>query len=99
MLVGAVEEATIEAYGQQVPMGFPSSNGKALILQKDIAAIRVSSDRRGRPCLGLMERLARGSELQVCGEGFSKGTVKVRSGDQHYFVLRSSVVPGRDRNG
>jgi hypothetical protein len=94
MLVGAVEEATIEAYGRQVPMGFPFPNGKALILQTDIAAIRVSSDRRGRPCLGLMESLARGSEVQVCGEGFSKGTVKVRSGDQFYFVLRNSVFPG-----
>lgn len=98
MLVGAVEKATIETYGQQVPRGFPFSTGKALILQKDIAAIRVSSDRRGRPCLGLMERLARGSEVQVCGEGFSKGTVNVRAGDQHYYVLRSNVVPGQDGN-
>lgn len=94
MLSGVAEEAVINAYGQQVPMGFPFSNGKALILQKDIAAIRVSSDQRGRPCLGLMERLARGSEVQVCGEGFSKGTVKVRSGDQCYVVLRNSIFPG-----
>jgi hypothetical protein len=99
MLVGAVEDETVETHSEQISSGFSFSTGKALILQKDIAAIRVSSDRRGRPCLGLMERLARGSELQVCGEGFSKGTVKVRSGDQHYFVLRSSVVPGLDRNG
>ena len=88
----------VEAYSEQVPRGFPFSTGKALILQRGIAAIRVTSDRRGRPCLGLMERLARGSELQVCGEGFSKGTVKVRAGDQQYYVLRSNVVPGRDRN-
>src|SRR6478735_4656113 len=98
MLVGAVEEATVETYSEQVSRGFPFSTGKALVLQKDIAAIRVRSDRRGRPCLGLMDRLVRGSELQVCGDGFSKGTVEVRSGDQHYFVLRSNVVPGRDRN-
>lgn len=94
MLVGVVEEATIESYGQQAPVGFPRSNAKALVLRKDIAAIRVSSDQRGRPCLGLMERLARGSEVQVCGEGFSKGTVKVRSGDQCYFVVRSSIFTG-----
>jgi hypothetical protein len=94
MFAGVIEQSTIETHGQQVPMGFPFSNGKVLILQKDIAAIRVSSDQRGRPCLGLMERLAHGSDVQVCGEGFSKRTVKVRSGDQFYFVLRTSIFPG-----
>jgi hypothetical protein len=94
MLLGLTEEATAEIYSQEVSMGFPFSNGKPLILQKDIAAIRVSSHGRGRPCLGLMERLARGAEVRVCGEGFSKRTVKVRSGDQHYIVLRSRVFPG-----
>jgi hypothetical protein len=86
-----IKGTTIEAYAEQVAMGLHFSKGKVLILEKDIAAIRVSSDQRGRPCLGLMERLSRGSEVQVCGEGFSKGTAKVRSGEQFYYALRSSI--------
>jgi hypothetical protein len=94
MMTGLTPTPARDAYQEQFTSSFLLSKGNVVVLTKDIAAIRVASDHRGRPCLGLMERLLGGSEVEICGEGFSNGTVKVRFADQFYFVVRSSIGLG-----
>jgi len=67
--------------------------GGPVILQKDIAAIQAPSGGCGRPGLGIVLRLPRGLQVEVCGGGFSERTVKIRSKSDFFFVLRRSVVP------
>ena len=59
---------------------------------RDIAAIQVFPGPGGRWQMGLCVRLALGAPLEICGPGFSSGTVLARSDGAFYFVLRDSVA-------
>ena len=62
--------------------------GGAFVLRKDIAAIQAI----GRAALGVMVRLPQGVEVEICGIGFSDQTVKVRTREGFFFVLRKNVM-------
>lgn len=66
--------------------------GTPVVLRKDIAGIQALASASGKPSLGIVLRLPRGLRVEVCGGGFSAGTVKVRSQDDFFFVLRRHVV-------
>jgi hypothetical protein len=66
--------------------------GTTVVLLKDIAAIQAISNGRGRPGLGVVLRLPRGLQVEVCGSGFSDQTVKVRTNKDSFFVLRRNVT-------
>lgn len=64
-----------------------------VVLRKDIAAIQALSGGCGRPGLGIVLRLPRGLQVEVCGGGFSERTVKIRSKNDFFFVLRQNITP------
>lgn len=51
--------------------------------------IRIGDD--GKTLTGLVTEIARPSSPQVCGAGFNEKTVKVRLGDDFYFVFREDL--------
>jgi len=65
-------------------------------LQKNVAAFQVVADKNGGSRVGLCITLPRGSRIEVCGPGFSAGTVEVRSDGARYFMLWESI-PKRPR--
>jgi hypothetical protein len=66
--------------------------GKVCVLRKDIAAIQAIGSGPGRPTMGMMLRLPRGLQVELCGGGFSDQTVKVRTKEDFFFVLRRNVM-------
>jgi hypothetical protein len=68
------------------------SQRKTVSLRKRTAAIQVVSGSAGAKELGMCLHLPQGSVLEVCGEGFSDGTVQVRWSGSSYFVLLESVL-------
>ncbi len=63
----------------------------SLTLKKDIAAIQVVAGGNGRWRIGTCLPLAKGSRLEICGQGFSDATMMVRTADARYYVLRNVV--------
>lgn len=61
--------------------------GTTHILSKDTPAFE---DR------GLLSRLPCGAELEVIGEGFSDGTIRVRSNGLTYFIFLRDLEEGAD---
>ncbi|HTF62965.1 MAG TPA: hypothetical protein VK638_09665 [Edaphobacter sp.] len=61
-----------------------------------ITAFRTSPDEHDSDGCGPICELPEGTDLKVCGGGFSKRTVKVRFGDCYYYVfwrdLASAVI-------
>ena len=61
---------------------------KAYTIPKGISAIQVLPTEDGeRTRLGLITQLPAGAEIEVCGPGFSDGTVRVRCSGASYFVF------------
>jgi hypothetical protein len=55
-------------------------------LLKHIAAIQLDRTENGSEKLGLVSQLPQGAELDICGDGFSARTAKVRWAGQLNFV-------------
>ena len=71
-----------------LPVSRPATpTAQVVVLDRRLAAIEVVPDKNGQPTMGRFTHLAAGSVLELCGEGFSPGTVQVRSGGAAYFVL------------
>jgi hypothetical protein len=66
-------------------------------LSKKIAAIQLvpTGDGGGRARLGPVSQLLPGTCLQVCGQGFSEETIKVRSKDGFYFVFLQDIATNK----
>lgn len=65
-----------------------------ILLQKETVAIEAIPEKVGHWRCGVCVRLPPGSPVQICGEGFTKQTVRVRSGAKEYFLLRASIGLG-----
>lgn len=65
---------------------------KTFVLRKDIAAIQALGNGCGRLSMGVMLRLPRGLQVEVCGSGFSDQTIRVSSNGDSFFVLRQNVT-------
>jgi len=57
-----------------------------------LTAIQAFPGADGRWQTGLCVHLASDADLEICGPGFSSGTVLARSEGAFYFVLRASVL-------
>jgi hypothetical protein len=63
-----------------------------ILLSKKTAAIEAIL-KDGRWQCGVCVHLPPESLVEICGEGFSKQTIRVRSGTAQYFLLRTSIAP------
>lgn len=70
----------------------PTAWQKAVVLRKDVAAIEALPNGGGKVALGMMLQLPRGLQVEICGGGFSEGTVKIRAENDYFFVLRGNVM-------
>lgn len=66
--------------------------GKICVLRKDIAGIQAIGNGGSKPTMGMMLRLPRGLQVELCGAGFSDQTVKIRIKDDFFFVLRRNIL-------
>ena len=73
-------------------MPHPAFQDSPVILHKDVAAFEIVPDQNGKAQMGTCLQLAKGSPIEICGAGFSERTVRVRSGQNYYFVLMKSVL-------
>jgi hypothetical protein len=64
-----------------------------ITLRRATAAIRIVPEEYGRSRFGICMHLPAGARIEICGMGFSKRTVQVRSEGFSYFVLLKSVLP------
>lgn len=62
-----------------------------IILSKNIPAIPLEHTEDGEERLGAISQLPRGAELEPCGPGFDRRTVRVLWSGQHYFVFIQDV--------
>jgi hypothetical protein len=81
-----------------LPADFPFSPDFAFsemecVLLFDIAAIQLLPSETGEPVLGSFVKLPRGLRVRPCGEGINSRTVRVTSGESHYFVFRRDLNP------
>jgi hypothetical protein len=74
-------------------------------LTDQISAFEIAYSEDGAERFGLICRLPTGAELEVCGDGFNHRTLKVRYGEQCYFVFlqdldlqKSQPITERCRN-
>jgi len=68
---------------------------KSYTLSKNISAIQLVVDKNGDTRLGLISQLARGSRIDVCGDGFNDRTIKVRMGNAFFFAFLQDLEPPR----
>jgi hypothetical protein len=61
-------------------------------LTDQISAFEIAYSEDGAERLGLICRLPAGAELEVCGDGFNHRTLKVRCGEQSYFVFLQDLA-------
>lgn len=60
-------------------------------LWKDITAITSQPVQQGRQRCGLFVQIPEGTELVVCGDGFSERTVRVECQGCFYFVFTQDI--------
>jgi hypothetical protein len=65
--------------------------GTTVCLSRKISAVKLVPDERGVAKLGLFSQLPAGTTIEICGDGFSEQTVKVRCNGQYYFAFRQDV--------
>lgn len=67
--------------------------GQRILLSKCISAVQLvpREDGRGNGMMGLISQLGPGTVVEICGEGFSEHTAKIRSNGQYYFVFLCDV--------
>jgi hypothetical protein len=73
------------------------SDEQRYLLPDNIAAMEIIPSTTGEPGLGPVLRIPEGAEIEYCGEGFSKQTVKVRWRGKFYFVFRDDLPTQRGR--
>lgn len=64
---------------------------QSIILCKNISALAVEADERGRQRCGLIEQLPTGSSVMLIGDGFNDRTVKVQCNGRCYFVFLQDI--------
>lgn len=62
------------------------------VLSRKASAVQFESRPNGATKLGLICQLPPGAEVELCGDGYSDRTVKVRYKDHFYFVFRNDIV-------
>jgi hypothetical protein len=73
-------------------------DNRTITLYKKTAALQVFPQENGHPRLGLFIDLTPGSQLEICGEGFTQKTVQVRVEGRYYYVLRNSILSNGNRS-
>ena len=68
------------------------ADGTRVVLSKGASAVQLQTHSNGSSKLGLICQLPAGTALELCGEGYSERTVKVRYRDQFYFVFRHDLA-------
>ena len=68
------------------------AHGRIVSLVKCISAVQLVPKEDGRGAkLGLFSQLPAGIILEICGDGFTDRTVKVRANDLYYFVFKEDL--------
>ncbi len=62
-----------------------------ITLLKNITAIQIQDAEDGKQHYGRVSPLAKGAELQPCGDGFMHGTATVECEGRLYFVFLQDV--------
>ena len=65
---------------------------KTVVLSKHAAVVQMQTRSNGSAKLGLIHQLPAGTALELCGDGYSDRTVKVRYKDHFYFVFRHDLT-------
>lgn len=60
-------------------------------LPRQISAIPLFHDVAGRVQLGTIVQLPAGAEVELCGDGFDRRTVKVQWGGGFYYVFAEDI--------
>ena len=58
-----------------------------------MCAMRILIGEDGRTMTGALTEIKRPTSSEICGQGFNDKTVKVRLGDDFYFVFRDDIQP------
>lgn len=63
-------------------------------LSRGISAVQLEpSADSGRARLGDIKILPAGATIEVCGAGYNEKTVKIRCGDEFFFVFHGDLFP------
>lgn len=62
------------------------------MLVRNASALQLETLANGTPRLGLMCQFPSGTQVELCGDGYSERTVKVRYKDNFYFVFRNDIA-------
>lgn len=64
---------------------------QSYILAKSISAIQLVPDKEGSTRLGIISELLKGTQIDVCGDGFNQRTIKVHCHGRFYFVFLQDI--------
>jgi hypothetical protein len=64
-----------------------ASHGRKIKLSQRIAAVQLVRKENGAAALGPLSQLEPGTAVECCGDGYNERTIKVRAGNQFYFVF------------
>jgi len=67
-------------------------SGDHLKLARRVNAVHLEEKSDGNLKMGLLTQLAPGTDLETCGEGCNHRTVRVRVGQESYFVFRQDLA-------
>jgi hypothetical protein len=84
MIASAEVQLYVFVHSLRSRMDYPESYYR---LTDQISAFEIAYSEDGAERFGLICRLPAGAELEVCGDGFNHRTLKVRCGEQCYFVF------------
>jgi hypothetical protein len=65
---------------------------RTVVLSRKASAVQLETRANGTPKLGLICQLPPGARVELCGDGYSDRTVKVRYRDNLYFVFRNDIA-------
>jgi hypothetical protein len=67
--------------------------GRRVQLSRSISAVQLVRNDSGGAKLGSLLRLARGTMVECCGDGFNERTIKIRANDEYFFVFLEDLEP------
>ena len=67
-------------------------NIRTVVLTRKASAVQLETIANGTPKLGLICQFPPGTQVELCGDGYSERTVKVRYRDNFYFVFRNDIA-------
>lgn len=73
------------------------SQTQSYTLSKNISVIQLVQDKEGSTRLGIISELAKGTQIDVCGDGFNQRTVKIHSRGHFYFAFLQDIEHGANR--